>query len=160
MHHFVTEISVTKWCIVGYGTGALRDLCNRFIRVACLPHPATPPPTPHFQGHQKFVSELWFDLTIWHDMWNHIANPSNTLSANIQSGMITEICLDDTHPETYYNTSFHIAIVRSGQKIKTYSIIGTLDLCKWSVEKVSRLRLCKMRVLKYYVENKALFETW
>ena len=23
--------SVTKWCIVGYGTGALWDLCNRFI---------------------------------------------------------------------------------------------------------------------------------
>ena len=34
MHHFVTEmcahghISVTKWCMVGYGTGALWDLCN------------------------------------------------------------------------------------------------------------------------------------
>ena len=34
MHHFVTEmcthvrISVTKWCIVGYGTGALWDLCK------------------------------------------------------------------------------------------------------------------------------------
>ena len=25
---------------------------------------------------------------------------------------------------------------------------------------MSRLRLCEMRVLKYYVENKALFETW
>ena len=37
MHHFVTEmsthvqISVTKWCIVGYGTGALWDMCNRSI---------------------------------------------------------------------------------------------------------------------------------
>ena len=37
MHHFVTEmctrvhISVTKWCIVGSGTGALWDLCNRSI---------------------------------------------------------------------------------------------------------------------------------
>ena len=37
MNHFVTEmcthvhISVTKWCIVGYGTGALWDLCNRSI---------------------------------------------------------------------------------------------------------------------------------
>ena len=35
MRHFVTEmwtrvhIIVTKWCIVRYGTGALRDLCNR-----------------------------------------------------------------------------------------------------------------------------------
>ena len=34
MHHFVTEmcthvhISVTKWSIVGYGTGALWDLCH------------------------------------------------------------------------------------------------------------------------------------
>ena len=37
MYHFVTEmctyvhISVTKWCIVGYGTGALWDLCSRSI---------------------------------------------------------------------------------------------------------------------------------
>ena len=37
MHHFVMEmctdvhISVTKWCIVGYGTGALWDSCNWFI---------------------------------------------------------------------------------------------------------------------------------
>ena len=37
MHHFVTEmctyvhISVTKWGIVGYGTGALWDLCNMSI---------------------------------------------------------------------------------------------------------------------------------
>ena len=37
MQHFVTEmcthvhIFVKKWCIVGYGTGALWDLCNRFI---------------------------------------------------------------------------------------------------------------------------------
>ena len=34
MHPFVTEmctsvhISVKKWCFVGYGTGALWDLCN------------------------------------------------------------------------------------------------------------------------------------
>ena len=39
MHHFVTEmcthvhISVTKWCIVGHGTGALWDLCNRSIKM-------------------------------------------------------------------------------------------------------------------------------
>ena len=38
MHHLVTEmctyvhISVTKWCIVGYGTGALWNLCDRSIR--------------------------------------------------------------------------------------------------------------------------------
>ena len=37
MHHFVTEmcthvpISLTKWCIMGYGTDALWDLCNRSI---------------------------------------------------------------------------------------------------------------------------------
>ena len=37
MHHFVTEmcthvhISVTKWCIVGYGTGVLWDLCYRSV---------------------------------------------------------------------------------------------------------------------------------
>ena len=37
MHDFVTEmcthvhICVTKWCIVGYGTGALWVLCERFI---------------------------------------------------------------------------------------------------------------------------------
>ena len=35
MHRFLTEmctcISVTKLCIVGYGIGALRDLCNRSI---------------------------------------------------------------------------------------------------------------------------------
>ena len=37
MHHFVTEmcvrvhIFVTKWCIVGYGTGALWKLCNRSV---------------------------------------------------------------------------------------------------------------------------------
>ena len=37
MHHFVTEmctyehISVTKWCIVGYGTGTLWDVCSRSI---------------------------------------------------------------------------------------------------------------------------------
>ena len=37
MHHFVTEmctyvhISVTKWCIVGHGTSALWDLCNRLV---------------------------------------------------------------------------------------------------------------------------------
>ena len=39
MHHFVTEmctqvhISVAKWCIVGYGTGALWDLCNRSVEI-------------------------------------------------------------------------------------------------------------------------------
>ena len=27
--HTHVDISVTKWCIVGYGTGALCDLCNR-----------------------------------------------------------------------------------------------------------------------------------
>ena len=38
IHHFVTEtctcmhISVTTWCIVGYGTGALWDLCNESIQ--------------------------------------------------------------------------------------------------------------------------------
>ena len=26
MHHLVIEISVTKWCIVGYGIGVLRDM--------------------------------------------------------------------------------------------------------------------------------------
>ena len=37
IHHFVTEmctdvhISVTKWCIVEYGTGILWDLCDRSI---------------------------------------------------------------------------------------------------------------------------------
>ena len=37
MHHFVTEIctcvhiSATKWCIVGYWTGALWDLCDKSI---------------------------------------------------------------------------------------------------------------------------------
>ena len=37
MHHCVTEmcthvhISATKWCIVGYGTGALWDLCDSSI---------------------------------------------------------------------------------------------------------------------------------
>ena len=42
MHHFVTEmctrvnISVTKWCIMGYGTGALWDLCNRSFAIAKL----------------------------------------------------------------------------------------------------------------------------
>ena len=41
MHHFVTEmctcvhISVTKWCIVGYGTGALWDLWDGSISTAC-----------------------------------------------------------------------------------------------------------------------------
>ena len=30
----------------------------------------------------------------------------------------------------------------------------------WNKQKVSRLRLYKMRVLKYYVENKAQLETW
>ena len=29
-----------------------------------------------------------------------------------------------------------------------------------TLEKMSRLRLCEMRVLMYYVENEALFETW
>ena len=35
MHHFVTEmhISVTKWCIVGYGTGTFRGLCNWSIGI-------------------------------------------------------------------------------------------------------------------------------
>ena len=39
MHHFVTEmcthvhISVTKWCIPGYGTGVCWDLCDRPIAV-------------------------------------------------------------------------------------------------------------------------------
>ena len=39
LHHFVTQmcthvhISVTKWCSVGYGTGALWDLCNRSMAV-------------------------------------------------------------------------------------------------------------------------------
>ena len=38
MHHFVTEmcthvhISVTKWCIVGYGIGALWDLWDGYIK--------------------------------------------------------------------------------------------------------------------------------
>ena len=42
LHHFVTEmctsvhISVTKWCIVGYGTGVLWDLCNRTIDIPPL----------------------------------------------------------------------------------------------------------------------------
>ena len=37
MHHFLTKmythvhIFATKWCIVGYGTGALWDFCNRSI---------------------------------------------------------------------------------------------------------------------------------
>ena len=30
MHHFVTEICATKWCIVGYETDALWDLCNKY----------------------------------------------------------------------------------------------------------------------------------
>ena len=40
MHHFVTEmctyvhISVTKWCIVGCDTGALWNLCNRYIIIS------------------------------------------------------------------------------------------------------------------------------
>ena len=44
MHHFVTEmcthvhISVTKWCIVGYGTGALWDLCSQPIDTLQLSH--------------------------------------------------------------------------------------------------------------------------
>ena len=35
MHLFVAKcvhISVTKWCIVGYGTGASWDLCSRSIK--------------------------------------------------------------------------------------------------------------------------------
>ena len=37
MYHYLIEMSthvhnyITKWCIVWYGTGALWDLCNRFI---------------------------------------------------------------------------------------------------------------------------------
>ena len=43
MHHFVTElctfvhISVTKWCIVWYGAGALWDSSNRFIVTPFFP---------------------------------------------------------------------------------------------------------------------------
>ena len=37
----------------------------------------------------------------------------------------------------------------------------TADLGYWQIkQKVSRLRLYKMRGLKYNVENKALYETW
>ena len=42
MHHFVTAMctlvhaSVTKWCIVGYVTGALWDLCSTFIPNWCM----------------------------------------------------------------------------------------------------------------------------
>ena len=45
MHHFVTEmctrvhISVTKWCIVGYWTNALWDLCDKSIEVR-VPNPS------------------------------------------------------------------------------------------------------------------------
>ena len=34
MHYLATE-SVTKWCIMDYGTRALWDLCNRSTRVYC-----------------------------------------------------------------------------------------------------------------------------
>ena len=50
MQHFVTEmcthvhISVTKYCIVGYDTGALWDLWDRSIRQRyLLPHVCTLP---------------------------------------------------------------------------------------------------------------------
>ena len=55
MHHFVTEmctcvhISVTKWCIVGYETGALWDLHNRSI-----------------SNVKTQNAELW----LWHSLWN------------------------------------------------------------------------------------------
>ena len=40
MHHFATEmyISVTKWCIVGYGTGALWDLYIVLAKVSYQHH--------------------------------------------------------------------------------------------------------------------------
>ena len=50
MHHFVIEMcthvhnSITKRCIVGYGTGASRDLCNRCV-VAAITMESTMPHT-------------------------------------------------------------------------------------------------------------------
>ena len=49
MYHFVTEmcthvhISVTKWCIVGYGNGVLWDLCKRSIIDVCIQQRGTLP---------------------------------------------------------------------------------------------------------------------
>ena len=60
MHHFLTEmhthvhISVTIWCIVGYGTGALWDLCNRSIMM------------PYDTTRSKWVS---FPTPVWMN-WN------------------------------------------------------------------------------------------
>ena len=47
------HISVTKWCIVGYGTGALWDLCDRSI------HPISGP-----QG-QYMGCLLWESWPLW-----------------------------------------------------------------------------------------------
>ena len=43
------------------------------------------------------------------------------------------------------------------QLFKQLRSYDDVNLGQW---KVSRLRLYKMRVLKYYVENKAQLETW
>ena len=68
MHNFVTEmcththISFTKWCIFwGYGTGALRDLCDRYIAI----------------GQTASILQLIDFLSIGPEWKNLIVQPSN-----------------------------------------------------------------------------------
>ena len=76
IHHFVTEmcthvhISVTNWCIVGYGTGALLDLCNRSIDYKSSLIQVMPW---CWSGNQPL---LWpnDDPVLWHIIWCHVTS--------------------------------------------------------------------------------------
>ena len=95
MHHFVTEmcthvhISVTKGCIVGHGTGALWDLCNRSIvsslpqscriefpgnqmRLHCLCGPAGWIQYQLDYSHK--VWQPWFQSNEWHSLVRMLRN--------------------------------------------------------------------------------------
>ena len=56
------HISVTKWCIVGYGTGALWDLCNRSVVNILKKSEQCVVLAPNMVENLSYFWELWIQV--------------------------------------------------------------------------------------------------
>ena len=74
MHHFVTEmcthvhISVTTWCIEGYGTDALWHLCNRSM-ASTQSYDCPNASRSTMKNMSNRITRIYWEITMW--WWRH-----------------------------------------------------------------------------------------
>ena len=107
-------------------------------------------------------------LSFWYEYMSHYSDViMSPMASHITSLTIVNSTVYSVADQRKHQSSVSLAFVRGIYRWPvnsprkgpvTRKMFPCDDFIMW--QKVSKLRLSEMRVLKYYVENKALCETW